>query len=104
MSAVMIYITAASEEEARTIGRALVDGRLAACANVFPSITSIFRWEGRVTEGHEAALILKTTAGKVEALVAKVQEIHSYSCPCVVALPIVGGAAPFLEWIAGETA
>ena len=104
MSAVMIYITAASEEEARTIGRALVEGRLAACANILPGITSIFRWKGQVSEEREASLILKTTAEKVEALVAKVQEMHSYSCPCVVALPIAGGAAPFLEWIVSETA
>jgi periplasmic divalent cation tolerance protein len=103
MAAVMIYVTASGEEEARKIGRALVEQRLAACANVLPGVTSIYRWQGKVEEGGEASLILKTTADKVEAVTARVRELHSYTTPCVVALPIGGGNPAFLDWIETET-
>ena len=99
----LIYITTDSAEEARTIGRALVEARLAACANVLGPMTSIYRWEGAVREGEEAVLIAKTAAGLVDGLTAKVQELHSYDCPCIVALPIDGGNLAFLDWIAAET-
>ena len=103
MTAVMIYVTASGEEEARKIGRALVEQRLAACANVLPGVTSIYWWQGKVEEGPEASLILKTTADKVEALTARVRELHSYAMPCVVALPISGGNPDFFTWIETET-
>ena len=103
MTFATIYITAASQDEALTIGRAVVEARLAACANVFPGITSVYWWEGSRQEGSEAALILKTRQDLVDQVVAKVKELHSYECPCVVALPIVGGNKDFLDWIAKET-
>ena len=99
----LIYITTDGPEEARVIGRALVDARLAACANVLGPMTSIFRWEGAVQEGEEAVLIVKTTAALVDALTAKVRELHSYDCPCIVALPVGGGNPAFLDWITAET-
>lgn len=99
----LIYITAESTYEARAIGRALVEARLAACANVLGPMTSIYRWEGVVQEGEEAVLIAKTTASLVDALTAKVRELHSYDCPCVVALPVDGGNPAFLDWIVAET-
>jgi len=99
----LIYITAESTDEARAIGRALVEARLAACANVLGPMTSIYRWEGVVQEGEEAVLIAKTTASLVDALTAKVRELHSYDCPCVDALPVDGGNPAFLDWIVAET-
>lgn len=99
----LIYITAENTDEARAIGRALVDARLAACANVLGPMTSIYRWEGAVQEGEEAVLIAKTTAALVDALTAKVQELHSYDCPCIVALAVEGGNPDFLGWVATET-
>ena len=99
----LIYITVENTDEARAIGRALVDARLAACANVLGPMTSIYRWEGVVQEGEEAVLIAKTTASLVDALTAKVRELHSYDCPCVVALPVDGGNPAFLDWIVAET-
>ena len=100
----LVYITAADRAQALAIGRALVEARLAACANVLPGITSIYRWEGVVRQDDEAALVAKTRSELVEALVAKVRELHTYSCPCVVALPIVAGNPAFLDWIGAETA
>ena len=103
MSACMVYITAGDEAEAKALGRALVEARLAACANVLPGITPIYRWEGRIEEGTEVALIAKTRSALVEQVVAFVTARHSYDCPCVVAIPIADGNPAFLDWIAAET-
>ena len=99
----LIYITTDGPDEARTIGRALVEARLAACVNILDPMVSIYRWEGALKEGRESVLIAKTTAALVNALTASVRELHSYSCPCVVALPVDGGNPAFLDWIAAET-
>lgn len=99
----LVYITAADEEEAQEIGRAMVEARLAACANVLPGMVPIFRWEGAIDEGRESVLILKTTQSRVDALVDAVEAMHSYDCPCAVVLPIVGGSRAFLDWISQET-
>jgi len=103
MTSTMIYITTSSREEALRIGRDVVADRLAACANVLPGITSVYRWQGEVQEDVETALILKTRSDLVERLTARVKELHSYDCPCVVALPITDGNPDFLQWIAEET-
>ncbi len=103
MTLATIYITAASQEEALAIGRALVEARLAACANVFPGVTSIYWWEGSRQEDSEVVLILKTRQDLVDEVVAKVKELHSYECPCVVAFAIAGGNKDVLDWIARET-
>ncbi len=99
----LIYITAASAEEAAEIGRMLVEERLAACANLLGPIGSIYWWEGKLQHEEEAALIVKTTEALVERLVERVKQAHSYTCPCIVALPIVGGNQEFLDWIGLET-
>ncbi|MGC2854215.1 divalent-cation tolerance protein CutA [Novispirillum sp. DQ9] len=102
MSLCIVYMTAADRDEALRIGRALVDERLAACVNVLGEITSIFRWDGAVQQEGEVAFIAKTSAAMVDALAARVTELHSYDTPCVVALPIAAGAAPFLKWLEVE--
>lgn len=104
MAVSFCYVTAGSREEALAIGRTLVEERLAACANVLGGMTSIYWWQGAVEQASEAVLILKTRTELVERLTARVTEIHSYECPCVVALPIEAGNPPYLDWIAGETA
>ena len=104
MSATLVYMTAGSVEEARAIGASLVERRLAACVNILPGMLSQYRWEGSVQTDEEAVLIAKTRDDLVDALTGHVREIHSYDCPCVVALPIGGGNPEFLQWIAGETA
>jgi periplasmic divalent cation tolerance protein len=98
-----VYMTAGDIDEARRIGRALVEERLAACVNVLPGMMSIYRWDDAIEEGGEVVLIAKSTARRLPALSERVRALHSYDCPCVVALPMVGGFAPFLEWIGAET-
>jgi len=100
----LVYVTAADADEAKEIGRAMVEARLAACANVLPQMVPIFRWEGEIGEGAESVVILKTTQSRVAELIEAVEAMHSYDCPCVVALPVIGGSRAFLDWISQETA
>jgi len=99
----LIYITASSDEEARTIARTLVEERLAACANILGTIGSFFWWEDKLQEDQEVALIVKSTTALVPRIVDRVKVLHSYDCPCVVALPIEAGNTAFLDWIEKET-
>lgn len=101
---ILIYITAANEDEAARIGRTLVEERLCACANILGPVRSFYRWKGELCDEREAVLVAKTTAERVQAVVARVRELHSYEVPCVVAVPIADGNPAFLEWVAGETA
>ena len=102
MEARFIYITTEDITEARTIGKVLVEERLAACVNIIDGMESMFWWEGAAQSENETILIAKTTADTVEKLTSRVQEVHSYDCPCIVALPIQGGHPEFLSWIAEE--
>lgn len=99
-----LYVTASSHDEALAIGRAVVEERLAACANVMPGMTSLYWWEGRIEEGSEAVLILKTRAELADRATARIRALHSYSCPCVVVLPVGGGNPDYLDWLRRETA
>lgn len=99
----LIYMTAGNPEEAKALARVLVEERLAACVNLLPGMTSVYRWEEAVQFGDEIVVIAKTRADLVDAVTARVGELHSYSCPCVVALPIDGGNPDFLQWIIDET-
>jgi periplasmic divalent cation tolerance protein len=92
-------MTAGSTEEARTIGSALVSSGLAACVNMIDTMKSIYRWEGKIQEDDEVVLIAKTTDERLPELTEKVRSLHSYDCPCVVALPAEGGDPEFLGWI-----
>lgn len=85
-------------EEARKIGRMLIEERLAACANIFP-ITSIFRWKGKIDEANEFGIFVKTRSEKVKDIENKVKEIHSYEVPCVVSFNMDEGSNDYLKWI-----
>jgi periplasmic divalent cation tolerance protein len=98
-----VYVTYASDEEAKTIGRALVEARLAACVNILPGTTSLYWWQGRIEEGRETVLIAKTRDALLPALTATVKSLHSYTCPCVVAWPVQAGNADYVRWIEAET-
>ncbi len=101
--AVVVLVTAPSAEKAAELGRALVEERLAACANVLPAVRSISRGEGKVHAEPEALVLLKTTRERFEALRARTLALHPYEVPEVIALPVVAGSAAYLEWIARET-
>ena len=95
----VVFITAGTPQEAEAIARALVEERLAACANMLTGVTSIYRWEGEVQRDAEVLLVVKTTDASLPALVQRVQELHSYQVPEIVALPITGGSPEYLTWL-----
>jgi periplasmic divalent cation tolerance protein len=103
MEHLFVYMTAPDGETAGRIARVLVEERLAACANILGSVASLYWWQDRMEEARETACILKTTGEAFAALEARVREIHPYETPCVVALPIALGSAPFLRWLEEET-
>lgn len=97
----VVLVTAPSAEKAEEIARTVVEERLAACVNVLPAVRSIYRWEGKVQDDAEALMVVKTRADAFERLRARIGSLHPYECPEVIALPVVAGHAPYLEWLAG---
>ncbi|MCC2640491.1 MAG: cutA [Nitrospira sp.] len=102
-SALVVLVTASSSEEAEQIGRASVNLGLAACSNVVTGIQSIFRWENKVNVESECLIIMKTTLDRFAELETVIRQHHSYAVPEIIALPIIAGSAPYLEWIKSET-
>jgi periplasmic divalent cation tolerance protein len=100
---VTVYATFPSEEEARRIARALVEERLAACANVLGACHSVYRWRGAIEEAGEVAALFKTRAGLAEALIARLGELHSYDLPAAAVWPIEGSSPDYRAWVEDET-
>lgn len=100
---VLIYSTFPSLDEAKRVGGALVDARLAACVNVFPGMISIYEWRGAREMAEEAAMIIKTRAELKERVLAEVERLHPYDVPALLALPTQGGSDAYRAWIAEET-
>ena len=98
----LIYITTVDKEQARAIGKELVETQLAACVNIIENMNSLYMWQGKLQDDKEVILIAKTTETRVPELVAKVKALHSYDCPCILSIPLSGGNESFLEWIANE--
>jgi periplasmic divalent cation tolerance protein len=95
----VVLITAGSQPEADELAGALVDDELAACVTVVPGVTSVYRWEGQVRREPEWLLIVKTRQDMLSDLVRRVQALHSYDVPEIIALPIVGGSEAYLRWL-----
>lgn len=102
-SEVVVFVTASSADEAERIGQVVVDSRLAACANILQGVRSIFRWDNKVNVESECLIIMKSTLDRFSDLEAAIRQHHSYSVPEIIALPIIAGSIPYLEWITGET-
>ena len=96
--------TAPSAEAAKRLVRRLVEQRLVACGTVLPGAASTYWWHGAVTEEDEVVVVLKTTAARWAALAAALPALHPYEVPELIALPIVGGHRPYLDWVRAETA
>jgi len=96
---VVALSTVGSAEDAERIARALVERRLAACVNVVPGVVSVYRWKGGVERDEERLLVIKTRAGKLDALREALVELHPYELPELVAMPIQAGHAPYLAWL-----
>jgi periplasmic divalent cation tolerance protein len=102
MSLVLAYITAKDKEEARQIAKNLLEKRLAACVNLMGNMESHFWWKDQLEKSDEVVLIAKTSAEKQDELCELVKQVHSYDCPCVLFLPLIGGAKDYLKWMEQE--
>lgn len=100
---VLVYATFPAGEVAESIGADLVGARLAACVNMLPGMTSVYRWEGKINRDAETVMIIKTRAALAEAVIAAVRARHPYDNPALLVLPVGGGSPDFLAWIAAET-
>jgi len=96
---ILVLTTAGSDEEAHNIARALVERRLAACVNIVPRVTSVYRWLGAIEEAEEWLLIVKTTLEAFERVRDAIKELHSYDLPECISIPIEEGNPAYLKWI-----
>ena len=97
--AVFVYTTYPSAVEAEAAGRALLERRLAACVNILPGMVSLFWWEGKIDRGDEVVMIIKTRAGLAEAVRAAVRQMHTYTTPAILVLPIESVDPDYHAWI-----
>ena len=97
----VVLVTTPDGDTARTIARTLVEERLAACGNILPGLTSIYRWQGAIDESAETLLILKTSDDRLAAMSERVIQLHPYDVPEVLALRIDAGHQPYLDWLDG---
>jgi len=96
---IVVLSTCGSEAEAESLARALVEERLAACVNVVRGVRSVYRWQGAVEAADEVLLVIKSTADRFPDLREKLQKLHSYEVPEVVAIPVADGTESYLRWI-----
>jgi periplasmic divalent cation tolerance protein len=95
-----VLVTGPDREDLVRMGRTLVEERLAACVNVLPGLTSVYRWKGRVQADAECLALVKTTADSVDRACRRLQELHPYELAECVALPVVSGSPSYLRWVA----
>src|SRR3982751_3357712 len=96
--AIIVFMTAASGEEATRLADMLIGAHLAACVQILPEMESVYRWQGKIERQAEILLIAKTTVDRFPELEREVRALHSYETPEIVAIPIVVGSTPYLNW------
>lgn len=100
---IVVLITTSSQEEGARLAKALVDGHLAACVNVVPTVNSFFFWEGKTQDARESLLICKSRQPLMRQIIDLIKSLHSYSVPEIIALPIVTGSSEYLAWVKEST-
>jgi periplasmic divalent cation tolerance protein len=101
---VIVLTTLPANADVRAFGTVLVEGRVAACVNVLPEMTSIYRWEGKVEQEPERQVVIKTTAARLPDLRERVRSLHPYDVPEFIVLPIIDGSEAYLKWVRESTA
>ncbi|MFC1703250.1 divalent-cation tolerance protein CutA [Candidatus Omnitrophota bacterium] len=99
---IVVFVTAANIAQAKKIAQALIKEKLAACVNIVNPVQSLFWWDNKVDSAKEALLVIKTKKSLFKRLITKVRSLHSYDVPEIIALPIVAGYKPYLDWIDGS--
>lgn len=97
------FITVPSKELGEIITNALIEQHLVACVNIIPQVTSIYRWKGEICRDSELLCIMKTSEDKIETIIQKVKELHSYEVPEIIFIPIEAGLPAYLKWIQDQT-
>jgi len=97
--AIVVFISAPNKEEASRLAEMLVEKRLAGCVQILAGVESVYRWQGQIEREEEVLLIAKTLTGRFDELSREVTALHSYETPEIVALPIVSGSGPYLDWL-----
>lgn len=103
MEAVVVFITASNEDEGANIAKTLVGERLAGCVNIVKDIRSIYRWEGKTEDEKEVLMIAKTQRSLFTKLSQRARELHSYTVPEIIAMPVVEGSEDYLSWLKDVT-
>jgi periplasmic divalent cation tolerance protein len=101
--AIIVFMTASNGEEAARLADMLVGAHLAACVQILPEMESVYRWEGKIERAAEILLLAKTTRSKFEELEREVRALHSYDTPEIIAVPVVAGSAPYVDWLKEST-
>jgi periplasmic divalent cation tolerance protein len=99
----VVLVTVGDQKEAARIGQAMVNTRLAACANIITGVQSIYRWKGKVVKAKEVLLMLKSTAVRYRALEKAIKTMHTYETPEIIALQVKDGLSQYVGWICDET-
>ncbi len=100
---VFVYSTFPDDASAKTTAEVLVDGKLAACVNIHPPMTSVYEWQGKRETATEVAAFIKTRRALAEAVIAAAKPLHPYTVPCFLILPVEGGSADYLAWLREQT-
>lgn len=98
----LIYITTSESSESKKIARTLLEEKLVACTNIIPQINSLYLWKGEIEEDEESILIVKTKDDKVDQVIKRVEELHSYETPCILQLEVKNGSECYLQWMEDE--
>lgn len=101
---ILVYTTCPSMEAAERLGGELVEGKLAACANIIPGMRAIYVWQGERQSEQEVVVLLKTTQARRDELMAEIERLHPYDTPAVLVLAVDAVSAGFGNWIAEQTA
>jgi len=101
--AVVVLVTCPDPATGERLAESLLEEKLAACVNLIPGLTSLYRWEGKLCRDAESLLLIKTRHGKLAALTRRVKALHPYALPEIVALPIVQGSTEYLRWLQDST-
>lgn len=95
----VVLVTAKDESEAKRLGEKLVSEKLAACVSLVPKVSSVYRWGGKIERADEVLILIKTSQEKLDRLIPRIKELHSYEVPEVLVLPIERGSPEYLKWL-----
>ena len=101
---ILVFCTVPDDDTAERLAKALVEGKLAACVNCAGASRSVYRWEGKMEDAEEITLTIKTVSGRYHDVEAMIRSMHPYDLPEILAIPVLYGLAPYLEWLVNETA